>query len=50
VGAPRDDGMGEWKWVTASHHDDADKGIKTGEDARFYSITADLDAEYSNGE
>lgn len=41
------DQMGEWKWVTPAYQEDG-KAIKTGEDARFYSLTAPLDAEVSN--
>ena len=41
------DQMGEWKWVTPKYQADG-KAIKTGEDARFYSLTAPLDAEVSN--
>lgn len=41
-----EDQMGEWKWTAPAHSDD--KGIKTGEDARFYSISAALDEEINN--
>ena len=41
--------MGEWKWVTPKYQEDG-KAIKTGEDARFYSLSAPLDAEVSNSE
>lgn len=39
--------MGEWKW-SPSLGDESDKGIQTGEDARFYSISAPLDSELKN--
>ncbi len=39
---------GEWKWMTPKYHEDG-KAIQTGEDARFYSLTAPLDAEVNNG-
>lgn len=39
---------GEWKWMTPQLQED-NKAIQTGEDARFYSLTAPLDAEINNG-
>lgn len=43
------DQMGEWKWVVPKHMEEG-HGLKTGQDARFYSITAPLDTEVSNRE
>ncbi|KAA0172726.1 hypothetical protein FNF27_05826 [Cafeteria roenbergensis] len=39
--------MGKWNWQP-SLSDEADKGIQTGEDARFYSLTAPLDTEFTS--
>lgn len=39
--------LGEWKWK-AGLTDADDKGIQTGEDARFYSLTAPLDTEFKS--
>lgn len=41
--------LGEWKWTTGEYPGAAgDKGVQTGEDARFYSLSAPLDAEFDN--
>jgi calreticulin len=41
--------MGEWKWTAGEFNGDAsDKGIKTGEDARFYGLSAKLSEAFSN--
>jgi len=41
--------LGEWKWTTGVHFGDAsDKGIQTGEDARFYGLSAKLDETFTN--
>ena len=41
--------MGKWDHAAPEHAADAaDKGIKTGEDARFYSLSRPLDAEFNN--
>lgn len=41
--------LGEWKWTAGDWHADAaDKGIKTGEDARFYGISAPLKESFTN--
>jgi hypothetical protein len=42
------DQTGSFEWVTPKFHEDG-KAVKTGEDARFYSMTAPLDAEMNNG-
>jgi calreticulin len=39
--------LGEWKWVTPKYHK-GNKAIKTGTDARHYSLSAPLDAEFNN--
>jgi len=41
--------LGEWKWTAGEHFADAaDKGIQTGEDARFYGLSAKLDEPFTN--
>eukprot|EP00428_Durinskia_dybowskii_P066659 CAMPEP_0170375048 /NCGR_PEP_ID=MMETSP0117_2-20130122/10954_1 /TAXON_ID=400756 /ORGANISM="Durinskia baltica, Strain CSIRO CS-38" /LENGTH=393 /DNA_ID=CAMNT_0010630099 /DNA_START=29 /DNA_END=1210 /DNA_ORIENTATION=- len=41
--------LGEWKWTAGEFHgDSADKGIQTSEDARFYGLSAKLDAPFTN--
>jgi len=41
--------LGEWKWTAGEHFADAsDKGIQTSEDARFYGLSAKLDAPFTN--
>eukprot|EP01006_Ploeotia_vitrea_P032597 TRINITY_DN64783_c4_g1_i1.p1 TRINITY_DN64783_c4_g1~~TRINITY_DN64783_c4_g1_i1.p1 ORF type:complete len:396 (+),score=63.08 TRINITY_DN64783_c4_g1_i1:95-1282(+) len=41
--------MGEWKWTAGEWYGDAsDKGIQTGEDARFYGISAPLNEKFTN--
>lgn len=41
--------LGEWKWTTGKHFGDAsDKGIQTGEDARFYGLSAKMDSAFTN--
>jgi len=41
--------LGEWKWTAGEHFADAtDKGIKTGEDARFYGLSAKLSESFTN--
>ena len=42
--------MGEWKWTAGKWHgaDASDKGIQTGEDARFYGLSAKLNEAFSN--
>jgi calreticulin len=45
---PKSD-MGEWKWTAGEFAGDhEDKGIKTGEDARFYGISAKMNEAFSN--
>jgi len=39
--------MGKWNWKSGLANAE-DKGIQTGEDARFYSLTAPLDAEFTS--
>jgi len=39
--------LGDWNHVTPKFHED-NKGIKTGNDARHYSLSAPLDAEFNN--
>jgi len=41
--------MGEWKWTAGKWYGDKnDKAIQTGEDARFYGITAKLNEKFTN--
>lgn len=41
--------LGEWKHTAGENFGDAaDKGIQTGEDARFYGLSAKLDEAFSN--
>jgi calreticulin len=41
--------MGKWDWTAGNHYSDAsDKGIKTGEDARFYGLSAKMDSPLTN--
>ena len=41
--------MGEWKWTAGQWYADKnDKGIQTGQDARFYSLSADMGTEIRN--
>lgn len=42
--------LGKWKHTAGDYYGDAeaDKGIQTSQDARFYSISAKLPAEFSN--
>ena len=42
--------FGEWKYTAGKFYGDAekDKGIQTGEDARFYGISAKLEKPFSN--
>jgi len=41
--------MGEWKWTAGKWHGDkSDKGIQTGEDARFYGLSAKMDEKFTN--
>lgn len=41
--------MGKWKWTAGKWYGDKeDKGVQTGEDARFYSLAAKLDKEFDN--
>lgn len=43
------DELGEWKWTAGEFHGDAkDKGIQTGEDARFYGISSKLSEPFTN--
>lgn len=43
------DELGEWKWTAGEFYADVkDKGIKTGEDARFYGISAKLNEAFTN--
>jgi len=43
------DEVGEWKWTHGKWYGDAsDKGIQTGEDARFYGISAKMDSPFSS--
>lgn len=40
---------GEWKWTGGEYVGaEGDKGIQTGQDARFYSLTAPLTSEFRN--
>jgi calreticulin len=40
---------GEWVWTGGDYPGaSGDKGIKTSEDARFYSLTAPLDSAFDN--
>ena len=40
--------LGKWTWTGGDYAASGDKGIKTSEDARFYSLTAPFDAEFDN--
>jgi calreticulin len=42
--------LGDWKWTAGKFYNDAeaDKGIQTGQDARFYGISAKLEKAVSN--
>jgi len=41
--------LGEWKWTAGEFSGDAtDKGIKTGEDARHYGLSAKLEEAFTN--
>jgi len=40
--------LGQWTWTGGDYAASGDKGIKTSEDARFYSLTAPFDAEFDN--
>lgn len=41
--------LGEWKWTAGEWNGDSnDKGIKTGEDARFYGISSKLNEPFTN--
>ena len=40
--------LGKWTWTGGDYAASGDKGIKTSEDARFYSLTAPFDAEFNN--
>lgn len=41
--------LGEWKWTAGDYFADANnKGIKTGEDARHYGLSAKLDESFTN--
>lgn len=41
--------MGKWKWTAGKvSADPADKGVQTGEDARFYSLARPLEKEMDN--
>jgi len=41
--------IGEWKHTAGKYHSDAaDKGIQTGQDARFYGISAKMDSVFNN--
>lgn len=41
--------LGEWKWTAGDWFaDESDKGIKTGEDARFYGLSAKMDETFTN--
>lgn len=40
--------LGQWTWTGGEYAASGDKGIKTSEDARFYSLTAPFDAEFDN--
>lgn len=41
--------LGEFEWTAGEWNgDSSDKGIKTGEDARFYGISAKLDEPFTN--
>jgi len=43
--------IGEWKWTAGKEFADADdKGIQTGEDARFYGLSAKMAKPFSQGE
>ena len=44
-----EDQTGDWKVVLPKYHEEG-HGLKTGQDARFYSATAPLDAEVTNSE
>jgi len=44
-----EDEIGEWKHTTGKYfHDESDKGIKTGEDAKHYGISAAFDEPFNN--
>ena len=41
--------MGAWKWTAGEFNaDSTDKGIQTSEDARFYGLSAKMDAPFTN--
>ena len=41
--------IGEWKHTAGKYYADAaDKGIQTGQDARFYGISAKMDSVFNN--
>ncbi len=41
--------LGEWKWTAGEYNAGAnDKGIQTGEDARFYGLSAKLNEKFTN--
>ena len=41
--------LGEWKWTHGENYADAaDKGIQTGEDAKFYGLSAKFDSSFTN--
>ncbi len=41
--------MGQWKWTAGEWYGDSnDKGIKTGQDARFYGISSKLNEPFTN--
>jgi len=41
--------LGDWKWTAGEWNGDADdKGIQTGQDAKFYGLSAKLDEEFTN--
>lgn len=43
------DELGEWKWTAGDFYADVnDKGLKTGEDARFYGLSAKLNEPFTN--
>jgi len=41
--------MGEWKHTAGKYYEDEnDKGIQTGDDARFYGLSADMGSSFNN--
>jgi len=43
------DDLGPWKWTAGEYYGDVnDKGIQTGQDAKFYGLSAKLDEAFTN--